>query len=63
MAGFVSRPLSRMGTPVLVKGVDVMTRLGGTCGIPRYDRRVYVKVSCAVDSTGAVRPTERWTWW
>ena len=40
-----------------------MTRLGGTCGIPRYDRRVYVKVSCAVDSTGAVRPTERWTWW
>ena len=35
-----------------------MTRLGGTCGIPRYDRRVYVKVSCAVDSAGVVRPTE-----
>ena len=41
-----------------------MTRLGGTCGIPRYDRRVYVKVSCAVDSTGAVRPTEiDWDEW
>lgn len=35
-----------------------MTRLGGTCGIPRYDRRVYVKVACAVDSAGVVQPTE-----
>ncbi len=33
-----------------------MTRLGGTCGIPRYDRRVYVKVAC-VDSAGVVEPT------
>ncbi len=35
-----------------------MTRLGGTCGIPRYDRRVYVKVACVVDSAGVVQPTE-----
>lgn len=33
-----------------------MATLGGTCGIPGYDHRVYVSVSCDVDAEGQLSP-------
>lgn len=36
----------------------VSRRLGGTCGVPGYDERVYVRVASVAESDGHMRPTE-----
>lgn len=33
-------------------------RLGGTCGVPGYDDRVYVRVASITEPDGHMRPTE-----